>query len=425
MTELRELLELASDDVAEVDLAQTAWDTAADQRRSVRRRAVLGAGVVAAVTGVAVAVREDTTSEPDTKTSVSPPVVPRLPSAVVGGVTVHLGPSPRDETALPRYVEADTLALGATIGFEDAFRLPLLGPTAGRTDNAASVRTVLLSWSARAAGLTPVLHTPRGPAGREYLVCPDVTLVRADPTQTGQGMVLDLRAVRVDRRAVVFPQPGHVVVLDARTGIGTSIPVPDETLHRAGWARDARTIVARGLERSWLVDSEEKTARPVDSPVEPGWVQLATIAATTSMRTFSGSGELTGSKPLRGPVIEVDGPTVGNTEGWAAAHAYLGQTYVGAISRSQGLVAVQGDLRPTPRLLAATRAPDVPLGAYRPLLWGPQDVVILESRSFSGMTALPTLRLLAWDVIGGSLFRIGEVGPVRPVEGGFTGAYAL
>ncbi|MDF3046283.1 MAG: hypothetical protein K0R30_2511, partial [Ornithinibacter sp.] len=42
-----------------------------------------------------------------------------------------------------------------------------------------------------------------------------------------------------------------------------------------------------------------------------------------------------------------------------------------------------------------------------------------------GMTALPTLRLLAWDVIGGSLFRIGEVGPVRPVEGGFTGAYSL
>ena len=67
----------------------------------------------------------------------------------------------------------------------------------------------------------------------------------------------------------------------------------------------------------------------------------------------------------------------------------------------------------------------MPKGAYRPLSWGPQDVVLLESRSFSGITALPTLRLLAWDVIGGSLFRIGEVGPVRPIEGGFTGAYAL
>ncbi len=423
MTELRELLELASDDVAEVDLAQTAWDTAAAQRRSVRRRAVLGAGVVTAVAGVAVAARDDTRSV--TTTNVTPPVVTRLPSAVVGGVTVHLGPSPSEEAALPRYVDADTLALGATIGFEDAFRLPVLGPTAGRTDNAASVRAVLLSWSARAAALTPVLHTPRGPAGREYLVCPDVTLVRADPTQTGQGMALDPRTVRVDRRAVVFPQPGEVVVLDARTGIGTSFPVPDETLHRAGWARDARTVVARGLERSWLVDTEEGTARPMDSPVDPGWVELVTAAATTSLRTFSGSGELTGSKPLRGPVIEVDGPTVGNTEGWAAAHAYLGQTYVGAISRSQGLVAVQGDLRPTPRVLAATRSPEVPLGAYRPLSWGPQDVVVLESRSFSGITALPTLRLLAWDVIGGSLFRIGEVGPVRPNEGGFTGAYAL
>ncbi|HET6968341.1 MAG TPA: hypothetical protein VFI44_08700, partial [Ornithinibacter sp.] len=113
------------------------------------------------------------------------------------------------------------------------------------------------------------------------------------------------------------------------------------------------------------------------------------------------------------------------TEGWGSAHASLGPTFVGATSRSQGLVAVQGDLRPVPRVLAASRTPGVPKGAYRPLLWGPRDVVLLESRSYQGLSGSPTLRLLAWDVIEGSLVRVGEVGPVRATGDGFTGAYAL
>jgi hypothetical protein len=422
-TDLRHLLDVASEDVPEPDLAQRAWDTAVSRRRVVRRRVLLGAGAATAV-AAAVVVRTRTPSDPDPRATPAA-AAPRMPSAVVGGARVDLAPSPGDEIALPRYVEADTLALGPLIGFEDALRLPKLGPTTGRTDNDASVRAVLLAWSARAVGLLPVLHTPKGPAGLEYLTCPSVPLVRADPTETGEGMVLDPRAIRVDRRAVVFPQPGEVVVLDARDGTGTRIPVPDETLHRAGWARDARTVVARGLERSWLVDTLRGNVRAAEGPVEPGWVELVTEGTTTSLRTFSGSGELTGVRPLLGPVIEVSGPTVSNTEGWAGAPAYLGQTHVGAIARSQGLVAVQGDLRPTPRVLAATRGPDVPKGAYRPLLWGPRDVLLLESRAFPGMTSGPRLRLLAWDVIGGSVSRIGEVGPVNPTEGGFTGAYAL
>ncbi len=421
-TDLRELLELASDDVPEVDLAQRAWDTAATRRRTARRRLVLAAGAAAVVTAGVVVVRTRT-SEPATPVTTSSAV--RLPSAVVGGVTVDLAPSPGEEVDLTRYVEADTLALGPVIGFDDAFRLPKLGPTTGRTTNDASVRAVLLAWSAHAAGLLPVLHTPKGPSGLEYLACPSVPLVRADPTETGQGLVLDPRSIRVDRRAVVLPQPGEVVVLDARDGTARRISVPDETLHRAGWARDARTIVARGLQRSWLVDTRLGVVRAAEGPVESGWVELATEGTTTSARMFSGSGELTGRTPLLGPVIKVDGPSVSNTDGWAGAHAYLGQTYVGAISRSQGLVAVQGDVRPTPRVLAARREPGVPKGAYRPLLWGPQDVLLLESRSFPGVSERPTLRLLAWDVVAGALWRIGEVGPVNPTEGGFTGAYAL
>ena len=425
-TDLRDLLELASDDVAEVDLAQWAWDRAREERRAVRRRVVLGAAAAAAA-GAAVTLvvrdRGDDGSVPAEPVRTDPAT---LPTAVVGGVTVDLAPDPEKEPELPRYVDAEALALGRRIGFDDAGPLPKLGPGTGNTSNAASVRAVLLAWAPGAETIVPVLHTPRGGAGREYLVCTDVQLVRADPTQTGQGMVLDSRTIRDDRRAVVFPQPGGVVLLDARTGTAERIRVPDQGIHRAGWAKDGTTVVARGAEGSWLVDTARGTVTRATGPVGPGWVDLVTTDdGVTSLRTFAGSGHLTGSRPLRGPLVDVSDETVGNTEGWASAHTYLGQVYGGAIARSQGLLAVQGDLRPTPRILAATSTPSVPKDAYRPLTWGPRDVVVLESRSFLGLSQSPALHLLAWDVIGGGLSLVGEVGPVRPVGYGFTGAYAL
>ena len=425
-TDLRELLEHASDDVPEVDLAQHAWDTARAERRTVRRRVLLGAGAAAAAGALVTVVVRDRAPGPSEPAGSPRPTVSVLPTAEVGGLTVSLAPEPGAETLLPRYADAASLALGERIGFDNAQDLEQLGPGRGLTQNDTSVRAVLLAWMPEAAAMLPVLHTPLRTDGAHYLLCPDVPLVQADPTQTGQGLVLDPRAIRVDRKAVVFPQPGEVVVLDARDGTADRIPVDDPTLYRAAWARDARTVVATGDDGSWLVDTEDGTVRPAAGPVEPGWVDLVTSSeGVTSLRSFAGNGQLTGSRQLRGPVMEVSGPTVSNIEGWGAAHAYLGQTFAGAISRSQGLIAVQGDLRPVPRVLAATRTPGVPKSAYRPLIWGPRDVVVLESRSFPGLSESPTLRLLAWDVIGGGLSRVGEVGPVRGAANGFTGAYAL
>ena len=425
-TDLRDLLELASDDVPEADLAQVAWDTARAQRRAVRRRTLLGAGAAAAAGAVVAVVVRERPSDPGVPGDEASAAPGRLATADVGGVVVHLAPEPGGETLLAPYGDAEALALGERIGFDDAGPLPKLGPTTGLTSNDASVRAVLLAWSPGGGSLLPVLHTPRRGDGLTYLVCPDVPLVPADPTQTGQGMVLDPRTIRDDRLAVVFPQPGELVVLDARDGTAERIRVPDAGLHRAGWAKDGHTVLATGTEGSWIIDTSTGTVEPAVSPVGSGWVGLVTTDdGVTSLRTFAGSGRLTGSRPLRGPVISVSGETVGNTEGWASAHAYLGPTFLGAIARSQGLIAVQGDLRPTPRLLAATRTPAVPKGAYRPLVWGPRDVVVLESRSFPGLAERPTLRLLAWDVIGGTLSRVAEVGPVRPDGYGFTGAYAL
>lgn len=425
-TPLRDLLELASDEVPEVDLAQEAWDAARAERRAVRRRVLLGAGAVAAAGVVATVVVRDR-DDGSSPTATGAPIAPqRLTSADVGGVSVVLAPEPGDETVLPRYAGAEALALGRQIGFEDAGPLAKLGPTTGLMRQDAAVRAVLLAWTPGAEGLVVVLHTPGGGDGRQYLVCSGVPLVRADPTETGQGMLLHPRTVRDDRRAVVVPQPGEVVVLDARTGTAQRIAVPDPGLFATGWAKDNRTVVARGAKGTWLVDTTSGSVQRATAPVGAGWLDLVTTDdGVTTLRSFAASGRLTDSRPLRAPAIEVTGETIGNTEGWASAHAYLGQTFAGAVARSQGLLAVQGDLRPTPRVLAATRTPGVPKGAYRPLTWGPQDVVVLESRSYQGLSDTPTMRLLAWNVIDGTLALVGEVGPVRMVGYGFTGAFAL
>ncbi|MFQ6173171.1 hypothetical protein ACK8HX_16320 [Oryzobacter sp. R7] len=426
-TDLRDLLELASDDVPEADLAEGAWRAARAEQRAVRRRVLLGAGAAAAAAAVTTVVLREAgeAGPPAGSPSASPAPSPtRLRTADVGGVTVHLAPPPGDESALPAYADAAVVGLGARIGFTDAMQLPGLGPETGRPANSASVRAVLLARLPERGLLMPVLHVPRADGDR-YLACPEVRLHPADPTETGQGMVLHPRAIRDDRLAVVFPQPSAVVVLDARTGVGRRIPVGDPGIRSAGWAKDGRTVVVHGAQADWLVDTETLAVTRAGDAVGAGWVDLVTTGEGSALRTFSAAGTLTGVRPLRGPVVEVDGPTVSNTEAWGAAHAYLGQTYAGAIGRSQGLLAVQGDLRPIPRLLAATRGPDVPKGCYRPLAFGPRDVVVLESRSFPGGADRPTLRLLAWDVIEGGLSFVGEVGPVLPSVGGFTGAYAL
>ena len=65
-TDLRDLLELASDDLPEADLAMEAWTEARRQRRAVVRRTVLAAGAVA-LTGAVVAAVGDPNPEVDGK----------------------------------------------------------------------------------------------------------------------------------------------------------------------------------------------------------------------------------------------------------------------------------------------------------------------------------------------------------------------
>jgi hypothetical protein len=72
-TDLRELLELASDDVPDLDLAPEAWEEALRRNRTVVRRTVLGVGGVAAVGVLGFVVRDRNGSPVPSPTATSTP----------------------------------------------------------------------------------------------------------------------------------------------------------------------------------------------------------------------------------------------------------------------------------------------------------------------------------------------------------------
>ena len=417
LRDLRELLELASDDVPDLDLAVWAADEVRRRQRAVVRRTALAAGsvVVAGAVGFVVRDRRQAAS------TFSPTAVPAtvaadgtLPTAQVEGVTLYLAPDPPAEALLPRYPDAARLAIPRHLGPAATAIRAELGPGAGVAEPLRAVYLVV----AEGGGHRPVFFAPQAPFQVE------VAGVRVSQAQGGQS-ALGPRSVSDDRHRVVIPQPGRVVVLDARDGSVLEVEVPDPTLSLAGWARDRTTIVARGRDDGWLIDPATRSVRRSTRAVNPDWADLAQGEGSALLRTFDGSGELTSSEALLGPPVVPSTASVSNTEGWVVGGAFLPGAYQRAVDRSQGLVAVHSDLLPNPRVLAATEGPLVPKGAYRALGWGPRDVVLFESRSeragFQGMVR----RVLAWDVNDGRLFQVADVDRASSTVGEFSGTYTL
>ncbi|WP_299447975.1 hypothetical protein [uncultured Phycicoccus sp.] len=419
--EARDLLELVADEVPDLALAAPAWAAADERHRTVRRRVVVGGGVAVAGAVAAMALTGGDEPLPLPRPSTGPSTADgRLPEVSVAGVRILLAPDPQGEPLLPLYPDAPRLALSPRLGPGVDRPLQILSP-AGST---ASVRAVYLIQTG-ADAYRPALSLPRQTAQVQL-----VAMAPLRPTVLGDGTSvprLGPRTIDADRHRLVFPQPGAVVVLEVRSARTRRIPVDDDGLVEAGWATDGLTVVARSAENGWLVDSRSGEVTRASTEVHAGWADIAVAPGRATVRTFSGSGRITGARELTGPDLDVYGPSISNIEGWACRATYFG-AMPATRSRMQGLVAVQGDLRPSPRILAAAPTSDVPLGAYRPLAWGPRDTVLLESRSVGGVFPDPATRVLAWDVITDRLYRVGEVDrPHRdaPDEQGFTGVWAL
>lgn len=420
-TELRDLLELASEDLPEVDLADRAWAVAAAERRAVRRRVLLGAGGLAAAGTLAtvLAGRDRTATAPAVTATGA---AGRLDERLVGELRVSSAPLPADEEALPTYPDSDVLALPPVLGTGESRPLPVLGPD-GIAGTNASVRAVLLVHTAQ-GGYQPVVYLPRGEP--RHLHAPGMLLEPVEGGRGGAGPVLGPRTIDDERHRVVVAQPRKVAVLDVRDASVTEIAVPDDTLVHAGWAHDGRTVVTRGLATSWLVDTVTHAVRRSPGPVASGWGAFSPDAeGRMLLLSFSSEGALTATRPVPDVAAVPYGEPVANLELWTAGGVVLDPLVAAALGRSQGVLAAQDDLSISPRLLAAPAVDAVPERAYRPLGWGPRDTLVLESRSADRPSGEQRRRLLAWDVIGARLWRVAEVEAAVDVPSGFSGLYAI
>ncbi len=420
-THPRELLELVADELDEPPLAEEAWRRAVGARRTARRRAVLVGGVVVAAGAAATALLgRDEPARRTLRPSATPtPGAGRLTGVQVAGAAVYFAPPPDEEEGLPPYPDAAETALPGKLGPGTDF---VLLSSAGST---ASVRAVFLIRVGDDR-YQPALFMPRqAPAP---LLVPMAALHAVSDPAGNRTLPVGPRTIDSERHRLVFPQPGAVVVLEVRSARTFRFPVPDEHLTTAGWASDGRTIVATGSSGSWLVDSRTGEATATVIPVNAGWADVGATEAGPVVRGYSGRGQIVDVRSVDGPRVDVSGEAISTTEGWACRLTFFGSVEA-MQNRVQGLFAVQRGLRPQPRILAATRAAGVQLGAYRPLAWGPRETVLFESRS-NAATGRPVLRLLAWDVLEARLYRVASLDtPAYPVPGAsddpFTGAWAL
>jgi hypothetical protein len=426
-TELRDLLELASEDVVEVDLAERAWQVARRERAAVRRRVVLGAGGLAAA-GALVTVlanRDDRPASPAGRSAAptpSPGLDGSLDEQLVGPLRVSMAPAADAERLLPTYPDAGVIAVPDVVGPREAGSWMVLEPGAF-PGTAASVRAVFLVHTV--GGYWPVVHVPRAEKA-QYLLASRMTLEAIHDSVGTDGPVLGSRTVDDERHRVVVAQPRKVVVLDVRDGSVLELPVPDSGLLHAGWAKDGRTVVARSSSQDWLVDTQTHRVLRAPDPARPDWEDVAAgPEGRTTLRSFAGSGTLSGSRVVPDTLVVPYGESTANTEAWVASGAFLDDALTRRLGRYQGVIAVQDDLSITPRVLAAPEGPTTPKAAYRPLGWGPRDTLLLESRSYPVTGAPATVRILAWDVIGARLWRVAEVQDAEPGQGGFSGIYAL
>ena len=414
----RQLLELVADEVPEVDLARAAWDAARARRRSVRRRVALaGGGVV--VGGVAAGILTRG-AEPvrRPRPSTGPTVGAadgRLSGVPVAGATVLFAPDPLAEPLLPRYPDAAGLALPERLGPGPERPLEILSPAG----SPASVRAVYLVRVGDDAYQPALLLPGHSAAARLVAMAP---LRRVMAGGTFLPPMLGPRTIDADRHRLVVAQPGAVVVLEVRSADIRRFPVRDDALRTAGWATDGQTVVASNGSAGWLVDTRSGQVTRAGGQVNAGSADIAVSGGRATIRSYSDRGRLESLKSMEGPVLDVYGESVSTTEGWACRGAYVGGA-AATSGRMQGLVAVQNDLRPTPRILAApARGPHT---TYRPLGWGPRDTVLLESWSTDEAGA-PVLRVLAWAVLADRLYRVAAVDPPEPgVEQAFTGVWAL
>lgn len=373
------LLDRASLQLVEVDLADRAWALARDRRARRRRRVLSGIGSVSAA-GVVVAVAlgvdrggSSPSPGPTPSTSVTA-AVNRLPD----GTMYAAMPLEGDEDQLPDY---------------DA-GLPSAIDPEGRA-------VKLSTLDAPPSSVVAVYLRRSGTHYRAVLVPKDRTQVVVDgldllPTRDAggnEGLPLGPKAISPEGRWVVFPQPGAVVRLNLETGAVDRYAVPAQDLEVAEWGEGLR-VVARTENRAWTLDLAQPAPKATRTTVPP----LITRGVDV-------------------PVTNLYGQTV-SAGRWSASGAYLDQDVTApVIVRGngpiyQGVVVVDTEAG-TGRVLLAPESPDGRTGRLNgccPVLgWADASTLLFRSTGYDGSW------VLAWNVETGRLYdvtRLDEGGGV-------------
>jgi hypothetical protein len=403
--DIRNLLERASDHVAEPDLTESTWTTAAGISRRRRRRTALGAALVAGTTVVAVLVggdRLDQGGEPVGPTQPPPTTVTAgLASAgTIGEVPFWIAPAAGSE----RWLDPIVTPLGEELVVPDdtlddlkqrSIRR-LAAVTLRRVPGADAYRPALLSGSGRWAESTLELVPTRDGVGN-------------------RGLPLDPTAISPEGNRVAFPQPDAVVVLESSSGDFEKIAVPSATIENVAWLPTGDRLLVSGDGASFLVlvgdiAAGEQRVRRIGGTADPWAVTPAALDLTGSAVTMSGysatGSHLTG-KQLALPVGQFYEATIGRRA--LVARAFRATPTPDLAGHTESA---------TPQMLAVVEAP----GDAAKLLifdenrssprasaccavigWYDDDTVLFEARSPSGSW------LLGWNVRTGLTRRVSEL----------------
>lgn len=428
--DLKHLLELAAEPVAERDLVNAAWSGAQLQRRRSRWIAVGTAAAAAAAAAAVVAITQLPVG--GSGDGAVPAKSPKVSSTVwdgrefeVLGVRGQVGPHPTQVQDLPRPSEParEHVALPERLGFDFGDELPVVSPEAAeytREVFEAPVRAVLLRTS-EGGVVHPVLYRPTSPL--PYTVAHDLPLRQVLDEEGNPTEPMSVSAIADDRRRVVFFQRGKVQVLDAFTGQVKSLPVLDNYLNRAGWSDDNSTIIAGSDAKQWQIFPETGVVRLITQQAYPGAHQIRTSAAepggSTQLLRFNGAGTGNEVNPLPDVVFDAWGTTMTSDSGWAATGAFFNDTVQSkSPGNYQGIFAVNGLSLSHPRMLVAPGGPDedgLSKGCCQVLGWAGESQALVRWGD----------DILAWDVASGEVTRVSRLSEFTPNFGSRSYSLAL
>ena len=318
------------------------------------------------------------------------------------GVRAMLGPTPVEVARLSE-VDGDTrsrIQLPAALGVSSQSPpdVALQGPW---TD---PVRAVMLRYTGPGV-MRPVLYRPNSQLSLVEMDALTLTLLTDKEGNASEP--LGNRAINEDRRRIVFPQRGKVLLLDAQTGDFRSFTVADDHLHDAGWAADGATIIAQSDAAAWRIDSTTGDVERLGEVAYPGFSQFVADESGVRLLRFASTGT-NGAASDSPPIFSGTwGSTVTSDAEWAASGGFLTDA-AQTLGAYQGVFAIESERMANPRLLLAPGGSDaggLGKGCCAALGWVSSDRLLVRWGS----------DILLWNVVSGEIARVSKA-PV-PVYG--------